>query len=231
MASLWVALGSPSPTHLVPLRRTRAWKEAAASLRSALSVRSCYWTPASWQALWRLLHPASPPASTTWEALLSHHTLDTLIRAHTESISSEAPLVMGCWNARWLMDPHADVSVSKRNVVMRRILRGQPVLLQETHWTDAHASQWDRLFPTAAVYASPASTPRGEKPTGGVATLLPRGWECVSSRTLFPGCALEVVARHGGRTVCFWNLYLPPSDQSSVLHALLGLQAPPQLIL
>ena len=66
--------------------------------------------------------------------------------------------------------------------------------------------------------------PRGG-PQGGVAVLLPPGVELVSSRVLVPGCAIEVVARHGGGGTDGWvatvrSVYLPPDSRREVLHDL-----------
>ena len=91
------------------------------------------------------------------------------------------------------MSPHTGAAAAKRAVVLRHLLRGRIIALQETHWDEAVAARWGALFPGSVVLAAPARPgPNGGR-QGGVAIILPAGYRCVSHRTLYEGCALEVI--------------------------------------
>ena len=105
--------------------------------------------------------------------------------------------------------------------VLDRVLAGQAVCLQETHWSEAKGYAWEGLFPAAQVASSPAHGDGQGVTRGRVAVLVPHHATAVSKRTLAPGCALECCADYGKEgTRAFWSIYLPPKAQGSTLDLL-----------
>ena len=84
-------------------------------------------------------------------------------------------------------------------------MRG-PVALQETHWSEEQATKVTTLIPGARAVATPA-TIKNTHPSGGVAVILPVGYEVVSQQTILPGQILAVQVRTPGATVRIVTTY------------------------
>ena len=74
----------------------------------------------------------------------------------------------------------------------KRLLRKGPVCLQETKWTGAEIEHLYQQIPGLRVCHSAAVCCGERARTGGVAVLLPPGWEILEEMELVPGRAVAV---------------------------------------
>eukprot|EP00969_Alexandrium_andersonii_P373024 15483045-Alexandrium_andersonii.AAC.1 len=91
-----------------------------------------------------------------------------------------------------MVNPRHHRAKAKRARIMRLLNQGALVGIQETHWTEADAGVWASQFPLAKVVAAPDRPGPAGGAQGGVALVLPRGWEPVRSQVVVPGCCLDV---------------------------------------
>ena len=98
-------------------------------------------------------------------------------------------------------------------------MRG-PVALQETHWSEEQATKVTTLIPGARAIATPATT-KNTHPSGGVAVILPIGYEVISQQTVLPGQILAAQVRIRGATVRIVTIYLHPETVQSNMKTLL----------
>ena len=76
----------------------------------------------------------------------------------------------------------------KRQFVLDKVLAGQVVCVQETHWSEAQGYAWAGLFPASQVAFTHAHTdPCGVTRGGVVAVLVPHRTRITSQRVLAPG--------------------------------------------
>jgi len=228
MSSLWEALGRPPRGNPLPPSRAGTWRLARGALRLALRRLGITTVPRSASTLWNVIHGGSPPAGATWDALCR----DTLLNTLATKLSS--PNLGGAgnfanWNVRWIRDHHTEAAEAKRAIVFRLLRMGRIVLLQETHWSRAHAATWASSFPTSKVCAAPCiEGPQGGD-CGGVAVIVPAGYQVTRETILLDGCCLEVVVRrlaapHDEQT--FRCIYLPPPLRSQLVRRLAELPRP-----
>ena len=122
---------------------------------------------------------------------------------------------LASWNLRWLVDPAAPAAAAKRAVVQNACMGGRVALLQETHWDEATAGVWAGLFPNCQVLSGPARPGPTGGPQGGVAIIVPAGWECTHWEVLVPGCVLQARLRRRaeserGEDFLVQSVYFPP---------------------
>ena len=91
-----------------------------------------------------------------------------------------------------MINPNEPRSLAKREVILRTLLRGTTVCLQETHWDEPAGNLWDNMFPGAEVaWTASRLGPRGG-PQGGVAIIVPHGRRILDTHVDVPGCCLTV---------------------------------------
>ena len=156
MASLWEALGQPTPGARVPGAQFPAWRSATSHLQAALREHGCTRKVRSWRTLWRAVHLSAPPRFCTWAQLCDGKNLEQLVGALRRGDEDGGKLSLVNWNIRWLVDPLATITLRKKAVVTRWLEKGKVVMLQETHWNPTIAAQWEALFPDVRVVYSPA---------------------------------------------------------------------------
>ena len=103
----------------------------------------------------------------------------------------------------------------------KRLLRKGPVCVQETKWSGNEVEHVYQMIPGVRVFHS-AAIRRGERTrTGGVAVLLPPGWEAQEEIELVPGRAVAV--RVKDRTCQFFvvSVYIHPDFRKQDAEALL----------
>ena len=100
---------------------------------------------------------------------------------------------------------------SRLKAIKACLMRG-PIALEETHWAT--------LLPGAHVVAAPA-TIKNTHPSGGVAVILPVGYEVVNRQTVLPGQILAVQVRIRGATVRIVTTYLHPDTVQDNMKTLL----------
>ena len=172
-----------------------------------------------WPSLWALVHATAPPAHTTWGRLCGEASIDTIVN-RLRAGAAAPPFSCYSWNARWVQASTPKAAL-RRQVVLDKVLAGQVVCVQETHWSEAQGYAWAGLFPAPQVAFAHAHTdPRGVT-SGGVAVLVPHRTQIMSQRILVPGCAVECCTDYGKEgTRTFWSVYLPPGSQGSTLDLL-----------
>ena len=149
-----------------------------------------------------------------WDA-----SVDTIV-ARLKDGAEAPPFSCYSWNARWVKASTPKAAL-KRQFVLDKVLAGQVVCVQETHWSEAQGYAWAGLFPSSQVaFAHAHADPRGVT-RGGVAVLVPHRSRIVSQRVLAPGCAVECCVDYGAEGVrTFWSVYLPPGSQGDTLDVL-----------
>ena len=97
----------------------------------------------------------------------------------------------------------------------KRLLRKGPVCLQETKWTGAEVEHLYQQIPGIRVSHSAAVRCGERARTGGVAVLLPPGWEILEELELVPGRA--VAAKVQDRTCQFLliSVYIHPGTSET----------------
>ena len=103
----------------------------------------------------------------------------------------------------------------------KRLLRKGPVCLQETKWSGAEIEHLYQQIPGIRVCHSAAVRCGERARTGGVAVLLPPGWEILEQQELVPGRAVAVKVQD--RTCQFWlfSVYIHPERRRQDAEALL----------
>jgi len=117
---------------------------------------------------------------------------------------------------RWLVRVDAAHVKAKKEVIEQRLLRGQIVCVQETHWLEHEAVLWEFGLLVRDVFWSAANGgASGHRRLGGVAIFLPVGysfdWE--GNIILVDGHAiLATVRSDSGEVDYIVNTYLRPED-------------------
>ena len=186
---LWRTLGFPPREDAAPSASSPQWRAVVARLVGAMPDGVRLPKLRSWTALWALIHAAPPPVSTTWGQLCGGASVDTIATKIREGAACP-PFSCASWNARWVKASTPKAAL-KRQFVLDKVLAGQAVCLQETHWTEAKGFAWEGLFPASQVASSPAHEDGQGVTRGGVAILLPHHVKVIGRRTLAPGCAVE----------------------------------------
>ena len=236
MASLWEAVGAaigyPSLDRPTPGRRSPVWAQFCNAFEEFISAPDLL-TRRGPAWLYRLLHGRVSPHRTTWRELLGNHISAS---AHDmQGILIERPMPVSLaivgWNARWLVDPSANTTIAKRELISSRIARGYITCIQETHWAATDAAIWQHglllrnCFYSPAVPDRVADLPGQDVPSttvgrcGGVATFLPAGHEFVQDEchVLVPGYAILTCIRTPMKDkVRVVNLYLRPGSQDRI---------------
>ena len=178
----------------------------------------------SWPSLWALVHATAPPAHTTWERLCGEASVDTIVDK-LMACAAAPPFSCYSWNARWVKASTPKAAL--KQFVLDKVLAGQVVCVQETHWSEAQGFAWAGLYPASQVAFAHAHTdPRGVT-RGGVAVLVPHRTRIISQRVLAPGCAVECCTDYGEEgTRTFWSVYLPPGSQGGTLDLLWDARPP-----
>ena len=209
------AVGRPRLEELLPSARASSWVRAAAGMRAALAAREVRGRVRSASALWRLLRGGSPPPGATWGWLLAGRGLGHLVEGlEAGAVGEEVRLAS--WNARWLVSLDSTQVALKREAVRKWLDAGRVVLLQETHWNAVDALVWESRFPGARVVSSPAVAGPGGGRLGGVAIVVPHGYDLLGHRVLCDGYAVEATVSRGGTAQAVVSLYLPPGGGDSV---------------
>ena len=223
---LWRTLGFPPRGGTAPCATSAQWVAVVSRLRDAMPPGVKLPRMGSWPTLWALVHATAPPAHTTWAQLCGNASVDTIV-ARLEGGAAAPPFSCYSWNARWVKASTPKAAL-KRQFVLDKVLAGQVVCVQETHWSEAQGFAWAGLFPAAQVAFAHAHTdPRGVT-RGGVAVLVPHRARIVSQRVLAPGCAVECCVDYGEEGLrTFWSVYLPPGSQGDTLDALWDALPPP----
>ena len=193
----------------VPSRRAPAWAAFRRKLREQLPDCSGL---RSWQAIYTTLHLRPAPRQVTWRGLLGEFTIEDL-RARGAGDAGGARVAF--WNLRWILGPGTRRATAKRAVILRQLEQGRAVVVQETHWDDAAAGIWQAIIPCGNFISSQADggdhqAADGRRP-GGVAILLPEGWELVEKHEAWAGYLLACRAKTiSGGEVNIGAVYLPP---------------------
>ena len=215
---LWRTLGFP-PRGTAPCAKSAQWGAVVARLGRAMPPGVKLPRMGSWPALWALVHAMAPPAYATWVRLCGDASVDTIV-ARLEGSAAAPPFSCYPWNARWVKASTPKAAL-KRQFVLDKVLAGQVVCVQGTHWSEAQGYVWAGVFPASQVAFAHAHTdPRGIT-RGGVAVLVPHRSLIVSQRVLAPGCAVECCIDYGEKGMrTFWSVYLPPGSQGDTLDVL-----------
>ena len=115
---LWEALGRPPWAASLPSSRSLSWRTAVEHLHVG---RAACPRLRSWRALWARVRNDPVPPRGTWGGLCDGADLGRL----TCPCPGEQPFGFSSWNVRWLVDPHANASCSKRAVILRACLKGE----------------------------------------------------------------------------------------------------------
>ena len=198
MTDLHTALGQPAAWLGVPNRHSEEWEwvrgrlEQFTQLERCMEGRGPVW-------LWKKLQTASPPVHLTWGALLQgwEHADAGSVRDVILTQAPHADVRVWSWNARWLVDLHTLTAATKRRHIEQALMKGNIVCLQETHWHERDAQLWSHglicrdVFHSAAGDSPFAGLEHDAGRFGGVATLLPPGYQFVQDEciTLVPGHA------------------------------------------
>ena len=172
-------LAAAGPLHLedpVPPATSGEWKRVRQALTAAARCEAFGPLFRSPNKLWTALHDGPMPRGTTWRRLMGNATMDDL-HALAQSRQQARACSLASWNVRWLRSPHTPQAEAKRAIIVKQLIAGRPVAIQETHWTPDCEAVWAALIPGAKLYSSPARKgPRGG-PQGGVAVFVPDSWQ------------------------------------------------------
>eukprot|EP00969_Alexandrium_andersonii_P231456 10221921-Alexandrium_andersonii.AAC.1 len=130
--------------------------------------------PRSWQQLFRAVHQRAAPAAATWHQVLGDITAEEFRARWLREWLVAAEIA--CWNLRWLVDQSTQQAASKKAVLARHLGQGRVCLLRETHSDALAAAEWAAALPCQRALASVAAAAGPKKP-GGVAILIPVGWQ------------------------------------------------------
>ena len=103
----------------------------------------------------------------------------------------------------------------------KRLLRKGPVCLQETKWTGAEVEHLYQQIPGIRVSHSAAVRCGERARTGGVAVLLPPGWEILEELELVPGRAVAVKVQDRTCQFLLISVYVHPERRKQDAEALL----------
>ena len=103
----------------------------------------------------------------------------------------------------------------------KRLLRKGPVCLQETKWTGAEIEHLYQQIPGIRVCHSAAVCCGERARTGGVAILLPPGWEMLEEMELVPGRAVAVKVQDRTCQFLLISVYIHPERRKQDAEALL----------
>ena len=103
----------------------------------------------------------------------------------------------------------------------KRLLRKGPVCLQETKWTGAEVEHLYQQIPGIRVSHSAAVRCGERARTGGVAVLLPPGWEILEELELVPGRAVAVKVQDRTCQFLLISVYIHPERRKQDAEALL----------
>jgi len=103
----------------------------------------------------------------------------------------------------------------------KRLLRKGPVCLQETKWTGAEIEHLYQQIPGIRVCHSAAVCCGERARTGGVAVLLPPGWEILEELELVPGRAVAVKVQDRACQFLLISVYIHPECRKRDAEALL----------
>ena len=103
----------------------------------------------------------------------------------------------------------------------KRLLRKGPVCLQETKWTGAEIEHLYQQIPGIRVCHSAAVCCGERARTGGVAVLLPPGWEILEELELVPGRAVAVKVQDRTCQFLLVSVYIHPERRKHDAEALL----------
>ena len=95
-----------------------------------------------------------------------------------------------------------------------------PIVLQETHWTHEQATRLHTLIPGIHV-VSTAATVKNTHPSGGVAIILPVGYEVLTHQTILPGQILAAQVQLKGAKIRIISVYLHPDNVQENLQVLI----------
>ena len=168
--SLSEALGLPSRDRLLPTRHSPEWGAAVRRIETwgeapgLLAGRGVGW-------LWAKLQASACSKRKTWGEILDgweHAPPQEVVRALRSS--SHAPsLTIVSWNVRWLVRAGADHVKAKKEAIEARLMRGQIVCVQETHWLEHEAALWEfGLLVRDTFWSAAASGEQGQSRLGGL---------------------------------------------------------------
>ena len=103
----------------------------------------------------------------------------------------------------------------------KRLLRKGPVCLQETKWSGAEIEHLYQQIPGIRVCHSAAVCCGERARTGGVAVLLPPGWEILEELELVPGRAVAVKVQDRTCQFLLISVYIHPERRKQDAEALL----------
>ena len=95
-----------------------------------------------------------------------------------------------------------------------------PIVLQETHWTHEQSTRLHIVIPGIYVVAT-AATVKNRHPSGGVAIILPVGYEVLTNQTILPGQILAALVQLKGAKIRIISVYLHPDNVQENLQALI----------
>ena len=132
---LWRTLGFAPCWGTAPCARSAQWGAIIARLRKAMPTGVKLPRMGSWPSLWALVHATPPPAHTTWGRLCGEAPVDT-IADRLKAGAAAPPFSCYPWNAKWAKASTPKAAL-KRQFVLDKILLGQVVCVQESHWSEA----------------------------------------------------------------------------------------------
>ena len=103
----------------------------------------------------------------------------------------------------------------------KRLLRKGPLCLQETKWSGAEIEHLYQQIPGVRVCHSAAVRCGERARTGGVAVLLPPGWEILEELELVPGRAVAVKIQDRTCQFLLISVYIHPERRKQDAEALL----------
>ena len=98
---------------------------------------------------------------------------------------------------------------------IRASLHKGPIVLQETHWTHEQSTRLHTLI------VATAATVKNTHPSGGVAIILPVGYEILTHQTILPGQILAALVQLKGAKIRIISVYLHPDNVQENLQALI----------
>ena len=132
-----------------------------------------------------------------------------------------------CWNLNsWYPD---SCSNAHKTWVIRSLLKTEPVLLQETKWTQVQLQHLAHAWPDIRIAAALAK--QDPNPQAGVAILVPPGWNICHQKILVDHYAVAACISFQACQIWIVSVYLPPHSQqtlaSRILQAILALDEHP----
>ena len=163
---LWRALGFSPRGGTAPCAKSAQWKVVVGRLKRAMPPGVKLHRMGSWATLWALVHATAPPAHTTWARLCGNASVDAIV-ARLKGGAEALLFLCYSWNARWVKASTPKAAL-KRQFVLDKVLAGQVVCVQETHWSEVQGYAWAGLFPPSQVaFAHAHADPHGVTRGGG----------------------------------------------------------------